>query len=143
MSQGSVVNLTNILLQQGYRRMRNNYGHCCSVMFSLVSIFFALVLVPVLVFAQQEPSVSAQGGDVPEGMEVVQVTGGYRLIVPEGAKTRRVGAQIIVEGDKEYYSRRFHELSQEIAGLKAQIEQLKEQMSELKKNSDKPRTEKP
>ena len=35
-------------------------------------------------------------------MEAVQVTPGYKMIVPEGAKTRRVGAQIIVEGDKEY-----------------------------------------
>ena len=94
------------------------------------------------VFAQQDQSVSAQGGDVPPGMEVVNVTGGYRLIVPEGAKTRRVGAQIIVEGDKEYYSRRFHELAQEIADLKAQVEKLQQQVSELQKNAEKQRTEK-
>ncbi len=96
--------------------------------------FFFIPVFSLTVFAQQDQASVAQGGDVPEGMEVIQVTGGYRLIVPQGAKTRRVGAQIIVEGDKEYYSRRFHELSQEIIDLRAQIEELKRQVDDLKKS---------
>lgn len=99
---------------------------------SIIAVLFC----SSFVFAQQDPSANVQGGDVPEGMEVVNVTGGYRLIVPEGAKTRRVGAQIIVEGDKEYYSRRFHELAQEIADLKAQLEKLQQQVSALQKNAE-------
>lgn len=69
--------------------------------------------------------------DVPVGMEAIQITNGYRIIAPEGAKIKRVGAQIIVEGDKEYYSRRFHELTQEIKSLKESSSVLKNQIETL------------
>lgn len=107
----------------------------------LFFVFFCVLTLSLNVFAQQDQDPVAQGGDVPEGMEVIQVTGGYRLIVPQGAKTRRVGAQIIVEGDKEYYSRRFYELSQEIADLRTQVEELKRQVGELKKNTQETKAE--
>jgi peptidoglycan hydrolase CwlO-like protein len=70
-------------------------------------------------------------------MQVVPVTGGYRLLVPQGAKIRRVGAQIIVEEDKEYFSRRFYELSKELEDLKSQVKQLQEQINELKEKASK------
>lgn len=107
----------------------------------LFFVFFCVLALSLNVFAQQDQDPVAQGGDVPEGMEVIQVTGGYRLIVPQGAKTRRVGAQIIVEGDKEYYSRRFYELSQEITDLRTQVEELKRQVGELKKNTQETKAE--
>ncbi len=84
----------------------------------------------------QDQAAQESGPNVPVGMQVVQVTGGYRLLVPQGAKIRRVGAQVIVEDDKEYFSRRFYELSQEIEDLKSQIKQLQDLVVELQKKAN-------
>ena len=70
--------------------------------------------------------------DVPEGMEVVAVTGGYKLIVPKGSKLRKVGAQIIVEGQKEYMSRHFEEMRKRFDEVTATIEELKEEIKVIK-----------
>ena len=93
-------------------------------------IFYTILFVSILGF--QARSAGAAEPAVPAGMQAVQVTGGYRIVVPEGAKITRVGAQIIVEPDKEYFSRRIYELSQEIAELKEQIKILQDQVAELK-----------
>ncbi len=69
--------------------------------------------------------------DVPVGMEAFQVTNGHRIVAPIGAKIKKIGAQIIVEGDKEYYSRRFFELTQEIDTLKESISSLRGQVKIL------------
>ena len=79
--------------------------------------------------------------EVPEGMEAISVGGGGgQLIVPKGAKTRKVGAQIIVEGTKEYMSRmvqemsiRLDEMEKKQEELLAEIETLKKMIEEMKK----------
>lgn len=76
----------------------------------------------------------AQGDNkpkIPEGMEAVQIGGSAQLIVPKGAKTRKVGAQIIVEGTKEYMSRRFEETEQRFAKIEAFQEELKKEVQTL------------
>ncbi len=98
----------------------------------LVPFFFLLVSSLCFGFDEDQNVQAVKDEDIPAGMEAVQVTPGYRMIVPEGAKTRRVGAQIIVEGDKEYYSRRFHEISQDIEGLQNSINTLTGQVEVLK-----------
>ena len=81
-----------------------------------------IVLFPVIVFGQNEVN-----QPIPEGMEAIRIGGSGWLIVPKGAKTRKVGAQIIVEGTKEYMSRRFEEIDQRFEELeKKQQDQLKE-----------------
>ena len=99
------------------------------ILFFFCFIFFSLPL-----FAQ-EP-VAGKGNDgVPVGMESIQVTGGYRLLVPQGAKIRHIGAQILVEDDKEYFSRRFYEISQEVEDLKNQVKQLQNDITMLKEKT--------
>ena len=61
----------------------------------------------------------AQSGnqEIPKGMEAVRIGGSGQIIVPQGAKTKKVGAQIIVEGTKEYMSRRFSEMEERFAKI--------------------------
>lgn len=68
---------------------------------------------------------------VPEGMEVIQIGGSGQLIVPKGAKTRKVGAQIIVEGTKEYMSRRFEEMEERFAKIEEAQDELKKQVKAI------------
>ena len=70
--------------------------------------------------------------EVPEGMEAVRIGGSGWLIVPQGAKTRRVGAQIIVEGSKEYMSRRFFEIDKRFEKIEKNQEDLKKEVGVLK-----------
>jgi hypothetical protein len=99
-----------------------------------VFIFLFVFLFSSKLWAQDQ-IVPEGSGNAPLGMEAVQVTPGYKLLVPQGAKIRRVGAQIIVEEDQEYFSRRFYELSQEIEDLKDQIKALQDQVNELKEEA--------
>ena len=70
--------------------------------------------------------------EIPEGMEAVQIGGSGWLIVPQGAKTRKVGAQIIVEGSKEYMSRRFFEMDQRFEKVEKNQDDLKKEVDDLK-----------
>jgi len=94
-------------------------------------LFFCLTFFSLPAFAQDKV-VKETGDNIPVGMESVQVTGGYQLLIPQGAKIRRIGAQIIVEDDREYLSRRFYEISQDVEALKTQVKQLQDDMSALK-----------
>ena len=99
----------------------------------LKSFAFLFLLTSSVCFAFEDELNPPEGisNDVPIGMEAIQVTSGYRIIAPEGAKVRKVGAQIIVEGDQEYSSRRFYELTQEIKNLKESLSTLKNQVEAL------------
>ncbi len=114
------------LLQQGLRmKMSQMTNKFCLW-------FFAFLLFSMPVFAQDQVTTTADDASIPVGMESVQVSGGYRLLIPQGAKIRRVGAQIIVEDDREYLSRRFYEISQDVENLRSQVKQLQDDMSMLK-----------
>lgn len=72
------------------------------------------------------------GGEVPEGMEVITIGGGGQLIVPKGAKIKQVGAQVIVEGTKEYTARMVSELTARITQLEKSQQDLLQEISKLK-----------
>ena len=90
----------------------------------LIFIFFVLVM---SAYAQ-----STFNREIPQGMEAVQIGGSGWLIVPQGAKTRRVGAQIIVEGSKEYMSRRFFEMNERLEKIEKNQEALQKELAALK-----------
>ena len=102
--------------------------------FIAIFIFFFSA---IIVFAQSNNSQK-----IPEGMEVIKIGGGGgQLIVPKGAKTRQVGAQIIVEGTKEYMSRMIYEMGERLTkieksqeDLKKEVETLKDIIKEMQKN---------
>jgi len=90
----------------------------------LLIFFFSAVVA----FAQSE---SIQ--KIPPGMEKINKEGSGQVIVPMGAKTRKVGAHIIVESDREYMSRRFYEMDERFKKLERVNEDLKKEVRELKK----------
>lgn len=70
--------------------------------------------------------------NVPAGMEVIELNGSGQIIVPKGAKTRKVGAQIFVEGTKEYMSRRFEEMDERFAKIEKALEDLRKEIESSK-----------
>jgi len=94
----------------------------------LIIWFFILFFHVIVVFAQSE---SIQ--KIPLGMEKINKTGSGQVIVPKGAKTRKVGAHIIVESDREYMSRRFFEMEERFKKLEKDNEELRKEVRELKK----------
>ena len=95
-----------------------------------ILILFFMLIISVTASAQSESESRPQA--VPEGMEAVRIGGSGWLIVPQGAKTRKVGAQVIVEGSKEYMSRRFLEMEKRFTGMEKDQEDLKQEVAELK-----------
>ncbi len=95
----------------------------------------------IAVFAQSEKKheipESQKNQRIPEGMEEIQIGGSAKLIVPKGAKTRKVGAQIIVEGTKEYMTRRFSEMEERLATIEKRQEDLTKEIETLKKTLEK------
>ncbi|MDP2654119.1 MAG: hypothetical protein Q8Q08_08825 [Candidatus Omnitrophota bacterium] len=91
---------------------------------ALILIFLFLVSG---VYAQ-----SALNQEIPEGMEAIQIGGSGWLIVPKGAKMRKVGAQIIVEGVREYMSRRFEETDDRLTNLEMAVEILAQEIEYLR-----------
>lgn len=76
--------------------------------------------------------------EIPAGMEIIQVGDGQRLYVPQGTKTRKVGAQLILQDNSEYVAKKFLEmegylktLEEKLAELKKEIEQLKKAISDI------------
>ena len=93
------------------------------------------ILSVLLIFLSLTCAAFAQGNKpvVPEGMEVLPIGGSGQFIVPEGAKTRKVGSQLIVEGTKEYMSRRFHAMAARLDNLEKTQADLKTQLDDLTK----------
>ncbi len=87
----------------------------------LMIFLLSLILNPAPLSAQEDTDsaalTSTTGQEAPEGMEKIRLGGSAELIVPKGAKTRQVGAQVIVEGTKEYMSRRFAEMETRLNAL--------------------------
>ncbi len=100
-------------------------------------VFFWVLLCCLSVFAQlpygQNPEPFNMTQEIPQGMEIVNITAGHRLFVPKGAKIKKIGAQIIVENDTEYMSRRFEENEQRFIEIEARLETLIEQIANITK----------
>ena len=87
-----------------------------------------------------EKVITLKEGELPPGMEYLQVSPGYREIVPKGTKLLRIGGALVPEGIRGYISRRFMELDErvikmesELEGLRAEIENIKQLIHEIKK----------
>jgi hypothetical protein len=93
------------------------------------------IFIFICIFCFSAMNVIAQGGTAPEvpvGMEVIYLgAGGGQVIVPKGAKTRQVGAQLIVEGTKEYMSRMVHEMGLRMTTIEERLDGLEKTMESL------------
>ncbi|MFA5060045.1 MAG: hypothetical protein WC676_05405 [Candidatus Omnitrophota bacterium] len=95
----------------------------------------ALLFTGAISFAQQEvtlPPASSVNQPVPEGMEAVQIGASAVLIIPKGAKTRKVGAQIIVEGTKEYMARKTFEIEERLLEIEKRQSDMAKDIESLK-----------
>ncbi len=90
----------------------------------LLSLFFFLAM---SVASAQD----ATKREIPEGMEEIQIGGSAKLIVPKGAKIRKGGAQVIVEGTKEYMTRRFFEMEQQLTELQRHLADMEQRQADL------------
>ena len=80
----------------------------------------------IFVFVQNDSNLN-----IPQGMEAITVGGSGKVVVPKGAKAKKIGAQVIVEGTKEFMARKFDEMEQRFAKIEADQENLKKQLEVL------------
>ena len=95
-------------------------------------IFFLLVSI-LIFYSFHSIAKEDKKEEIPAGMEIIQVGDGQRLYVPKGTKTRKVGAQLILEDNSEYVAKRFSEIEDYIKTLQANIEELKNEIGQLRK----------
>ncbi|HOW35097.1 MAG TPA: hypothetical protein PL155_01595 [Candidatus Omnitrophota bacterium] len=93
-----------------------------------IGVLIVLFFFPAMIVCAQNINVQ----NIPEGMEVIEINGSGQIIVPKGAKTRKIGAQIFVEGTKEYMSRRFEEIDERLANIEKTLENLQKEIESLK-----------
>lgn len=93
-----------------------------------------LFLIPFFIFCTL-PGIAKEGKkeEIPAGMEMIQVGDGQRLYLPKGTKTKRVGAQLILEDNSEYVAKKFSEIEIDIKALQVKIEEQKTEIERLKK----------
>ena len=83
------------------------------------NLLLAILFLPAAAAFAQDNTPTPK--EIPVGMEEVRLGSGATLIVPKGAKIREVGSQVIVEGTKEYMSRKFSEMKEtQVKNEKAQ-----------------------
>lgn len=68
---------------------------------------------------------------IPQGMELIEIEN-VKVLFPKGSKIRKHGNLMVVEGISSYSARRFVELEERLAELKAKDEQLKQELKQLK-----------
>lgn len=79
--------------------------------YSIFILAIAILMVAGIALAQQDHD---DNEDVPDGMEVIQVSDGYRMIVLKGAKVEQVGAQIKVEDPGVYFMKKLRVIEDQI-----------------------------
>lgn len=71
--------------------------------------------------------------EITAGMEIIQVGDGQRLCVPKGTKTKKIGAQLILEDNSEYVAKKFSEIEDDVKELRAKVEAQALEIAQLKK----------
>ena len=96
-------------------------GLVCLMVFSCANIY-----------AQGNPNIE----EVPEGMELVEMSPGYKILVPKGQKINKMGDANILENISVYVGRRFSQMESRLIELEskqrdheAQIAALKEELA--------------
>lgn len=104
-----------------------------------LKIFFLAVLLAGAagVCAAADEQKQAQGDVPPPGMEYVQITEGYRALVPKGTRFITQGAAVIPEKLTPYVARRFDEMEQRIVQLEKLLADYRSQNEQLKSEVDK------
>ena len=91
----------------------------------LMAVVFVFLLSGPLPAQEEKSTYPYPIDEIPPGMEVIDMTKSYKLIVPKGAKTRKVGAQIIVESTREYVSRMVDDINSRLKVIEEAVSKLK------------------
>ncbi len=70
------------------------------------------------------------------GMKEVQITSGYKVVVPKGTKLKKIGGQIIVPAPEEETLARIDKIEDEIANISSQKEAILSEIKALRKYLD-------
>ena len=99
-----------------------------------ISKYIAVVMFAVCVSISCLASAAEdnQTQQVPPGMELIKV-GEHNVYVAKGTRVTQRGSQLILEPPDEFIARKILALEQEIAQLKAKVEDMRLQIEELKK----------
>ncbi len=93
------------------------------------AIFFVLVF-PVK-SGRAQPENDEQ--PPPAGMELIKV-GNTEILIPQGTKVTRKGAQLILEPPEQFWSRRIKDMEEEISRLREDQQKMKEEIENLKQS---------
>jgi DNA repair exonuclease SbcCD ATPase subunit len=89
----------------------------------------AFLSCPALAIAQQASNLKVE---VPEGMELKEISAGYQVLVPKGIKMEMDGNQVKIESSREYFLRRFEEVEKRLKQLEENQKELQKLLEELK-----------
>jgi hypothetical protein len=96
-----------------------------------VVFLFSVVLVVCVVAQEEDNKVTPSGDTPPAGMEYLQITDGYRVLVPKGTKLIKVGSSVVPEGIRAFTARRLLELEERIIALEKNEGELKQKCDRL------------
>lgn len=71
--------------------------------------------------------------DIPAGMEVIKIGDGQEILVPEGTKIRRIGAQLILEDTSAYFAKKFMEMENHFMKIEESLQELRQKIKDLEK----------
>jgi hypothetical protein len=90
-----------------------------------VSFSFLFFTLPVIAQENKEEQ-------PPAGMEYLQITEGYRVLVPKGTQMIKTGAAVAPERIDAYAARKFQETEGRLKNIEDELFQLKGQIEQLK-----------
>jgi hypothetical protein len=96
----------------------------------LLGIFLCvLAFAQVNIYAQGDANSAA----IPEGMELVEMSPGYKILVPKGQKINKMGDANILENLAVYVARRFSQMEARISELESKQKICESEIIILKK----------
>ena len=99
----------------------------------LIFLFIILNFIFSNISAQAEDNNSTPQ-DPPKGMEIINIgPAGQQLVLPQGTKMRKVGAQLMIEDNAQYIATRIWNLEKRMKELELSNADFKKQLEELKK----------
>ena len=69
-------------------------------------------------------------GDIPEGMEVIEI-GQTRVVVPKGSKIDKRGGLVLLENVDDYVARTISELEERVTDLESRLQGIEEKIEKL------------
>lgn len=73
--------------------------------------------------------------DTPPGMELIKVGNGQEILVPQGTKIRRIGAQLILQDTSAYFAEKFIGMENHFMKIEESLQGLEQRIKDLEKET--------